>query len=43
LAAEILGRRVYAEPADSLRSRFGEYWDARQMALGLSLDTVVIY
>ena len=43
LAAEILGRRVYAEPADSLRFRFGEYWDARQMALGLSLDTVVIY
>jgi CHAD domain-containing protein len=43
LAAEILGRRIYAEPPDSLQSRFGEYWGARQMALGLSLDTVVVY
>jgi CHAD domain-containing protein len=43
VAAEILGRRVYAEKPDSLSSRFGEYWDARLMAIRGSLDTIVVY
>lgn len=43
VAAEILGRRVYAERPDSLSSRFGEYWDARLMAIRGSLDTIVVY
>jgi CHAD domain-containing protein len=43
VAAEILGRRVYAEKPDSLASRFGEYWDARLMAMRGSLDTIVVY
>jgi len=43
VAAEILGRRVYAEQPDALTARFGEYWDARQMALGETLDTIVVY
>ena len=43
LAAEILGRRIYAENPESLRSRFGEYWESRQLALDLPLDTVVVY
>ncbi|MEE9177787.1 MAG: CHAD domain-containing protein [Acidimicrobiia bacterium] len=43
LAAEILGRRIYAENPDSLSSRFGEYWESRQLALDLPLDTVVVY
>lgn len=43
VAAEILGRRVYAEKAKTLSSRFGEYWDARLMAIRGSLDTIVVY
>ena len=43
VAAEILGRRVYAEAPDSLAHRFGEYWGARQMAINRSLDTIVVY
>ncbi|MFV1961729.1 MAG: CHAD domain-containing protein [Acidimicrobiia bacterium] len=43
LAAEILGRRIYAENPDSLRLRFGEYWESRQLALDLPLDTVIVY
>lgn len=43
IAAEILGRRVYAEKPQSLTSRFGEYWGARQMAIEGSLDTIVVY
>lgn len=43
LAAEILGRRIYAESPETLRLRFGEYWESRQLALDLSLDTVVVY
>lgn len=43
IAAEILGRRVYAESPDSLTGRFGEYWGARKMALAGSLDTIVVY
>jgi CHAD domain-containing protein len=42
-AAEILGRRVYAERPDSLSFRFGEYWDARLLATRDSLDTVGVY
>ena len=43
IAAEILGRRVYAESPDSLTARFGEYWGARKMAIEGSLDTIVVY
>ena len=43
VAAEILGRRVYAEKPGSLRSRFGEYWDSRALALNSPLDTLVVY
>lgn len=43
LAAEVLGRRVYAEKPQSLVGRFGEYWEARQMALTGSLDTLTVY
>lgn len=43
IAAEILGRRVYAEKPDSVTARFGEYWGARKMAIEGSLDTIVVY
>jgi len=43
VAAEILGRRVYAEKPGSLSARFGEYWDTRLMAIRGSLDTIVVY
>lgn len=43
VAGEILGRRLYAEKPGSLSSRFGEYWDARLIAIRGSLDTVVVY
>lgn len=43
IAAEILGRRVYAEKPGSLASRFGEYWESRQLAIGGALDTIVVY
>lgn len=43
VAAEILGRRVYAEKPASMTGRFAEYWDSRQMALGSHLDTIVVY
>ena len=43
VAAEILGRRIYAEAPDSVQHRFGEYWESRQMALAAPLDTVVVY
>lgn len=42
-AAEILGRRVYAEKPDSLNDRFGEYWESRQLANSTQLDTIVVY
>jgi hypothetical protein len=42
VAAEILGRRVYAERPDSLQSRFGEYWESRQQALTSHLDTLAV-
>jgi CHAD domain-containing protein len=43
VAAEILGRRVYAEKPKALTWRFGEYWGARKMAIEGSLDTIVVY
>lgn len=43
IASEILGRRVYAEKPASLSMRYSEYWESRQMALGQSLDTIVVY
>lgn len=43
LAAEILGRRVYAEKPKAMAYRFGEYWSARQMAIAGSLNTMVVY
>ena len=43
LAAEILGRRVYAEKPGSLRARFGEYWEARHLAISRPLDTLTVY
>lgn len=43
IAAEILGRRVFAEKPKSLTRRFGEYWDARQMAISRGPDTIVVY
>jgi CHAD domain-containing protein len=42
-AGEILGRRVFAEEPKALSSRFGEYWDARRLAITGSLDTIVVY
>lgn len=43
VAAEVLGRRVYAEQPGSLTARFGEYWESRNLALGTPLDTVFVY
>jgi CHAD domain-containing protein len=43
IAAEILGRRVYAEKPASFGSRFGEYWESRQQARTTPLDTLVAY
>jgi hypothetical protein len=42
LAGEVLGRRVYAEKPKALVGRFGEYWDARHMAITGSLDTLQV-
>lgn len=43
VAAEILGRRVYAEKPRAVSARFGEYWGARKMAIEGPLDTIVVY
>jgi CHAD domain-containing protein len=43
VAAEILGRRVYAEKPGSFQGRFGEYWGSRRLALDTSFDTLVVY
>lgn len=43
VAAEVLGRRVYAEKPGSLSARFGEYWASRRQAIEAPLDTVVVY
>lgn len=42
-AAEILGRRIYAEKPGSLEYRFGEYWESRRLANSNPLDTIVVY
>jgi CHAD domain-containing protein len=34
-AAEVMGRRVYAEKPGSLRARFGEYWEGRRLSISL--------
>ena len=43
VAAEILGRRIYAEEPWSFQHRFGEYWESRQLAANHSLDTLAVY
>ena len=43
LAAEILGRRIYAEKPGSLTRRFAEYWGSRQLAISSAPDTLVVY
>ena len=43
VAAEVLGRRVYADRPESIAERFGEYWDSRELALSAPVDTLVIY
>lgn len=43
LAAEILGRRIYAEKPGPMTRRFGEYWGSRQLALSSQTDTLVVY
>ena len=43
MAAEILGRRVYAEKPKAMTYRFGEYWEARKMAMAGTLDTISVY
>jgi CHAD domain-containing protein len=40
LAANVLGRRVYAEKPGSVDLRFGEYWESRRLALDNPLDTL---
>ena len=43
VAAEVLGRRIYADRPESLAERFGEYWDSRQLAIAAPVDTIVVY
>ena len=43
VAAEVLGRRIYADRPEALAGRFGEYWDSRQLAIAAPLETVVVY
>lgn len=40
-AAEVLGRRIYAEKPAALTSRFAEYWDSRRLAI--EATSVVVY
>ncbi|MGB7860119.1 MAG: CHAD domain-containing protein, partial [Acidimicrobiia bacterium] len=42
-AAQILGRRIYAEKPVALDHRFGEYWESRIMARETPLDTIALY
>jgi CHAD domain-containing protein len=42
-AAEVLGRRIYAEKPVSLTTRFGEYWESRSLALNAPVNTVFVY
>lgn len=43
MAAEVLGRRVFAEKPDSLSHRFGEYWESRVLALEAPAGTTFVY
>jgi hypothetical protein len=43
LAAEILGRRVYAEKPASVSGRFSEYWDSRRLAITETPEAFVVY
>lgn len=43
LAAEILGRRVYAEKPTSVSGRFADYWDSRQLAIAETPEAFVVY
>jgi hypothetical protein len=43
LAAEIIGRRVYAEQPAWLEHRFGEYWASRQMEISRHSDIPIGY
>jgi CHAD domain-containing protein len=42
LAAEILGRRIYAEKPGSVDRRFEEYWGSRRLVIDKPLDTLTI-
>jgi CHAD domain-containing protein len=42
VAAEVLGRRVFAEKPEWLEHRFGEYWDSRALVNRRHLDTLAI-
>ncbi len=42
VAAEVLGRRVYAEKPAWLEHRFGEYWESRALIKGRHVDTLAI-
>jgi CHAD domain-containing protein len=42
VAAEILGRRIYAEKPGSFQGRFGKYWESRLQALNNPLDTMLV-
>jgi CHAD domain-containing protein len=43
LAAEIMGRRIYAERPTSVDRRFEEYWDSRRLVIDKPLDTLTIF
>ena len=43
LAAEVLGRRIFAEKPVALSARYGEYWESRSLALEAPADTVFVY
>lgn len=43
LAAEILGRRIYAEAPENLTFRFGEYWESRRMEIKKPLNSLPSY
>lgn len=41
-AAEVLGRRVYAETPDSLVGRFGEFWESRVMVNAADFESLAL-
>lgn len=42
VAAEVLGRRAYAEKPASMHARFGEYWESRRMEMSRPLDVLAL-